>query len=83
MTSMNAAVVTSFAEPPCYQPFDVPQPRRDGAVGAADYLAELPPLISEITAGRITVTVSTVPLADVEQAWTRQEAPGERTVLIP
>jgi len=42
MTSMNAAVVTSFAEPPCYQPFDVPQPRHDGAVGTADYLAELP-----------------------------------------
>jgi hypothetical protein len=54
-----------------------------GAVGAADYLAELPPLISEISAGRITVKANAVPLADVEQAWTRPEAPGERTVLIP
>ena len=26
MASMNAAVVTSFAEPPHYQPFEVPQP---------------------------------------------------------
>ena len=54
-----------------------------GAVGAADYLAELPSLISEISAGRITVTTRTVPLADVEQAWTRPETPGERTVLVP
>jgi NADPH:quinone reductase-like Zn-dependent oxidoreductase len=54
-----------------------------GAVGAADYLAELPPLISEISAGRIAVKANPVPLAHVEQAWTRPEAPGERTVLIP
>ena len=46
-------------------------------------LAELPSLISEISAGRITVTTSTIPLAEVEQAWTRPETPGERTVLIP
>ena len=54
-----------------------------GAVGTAGYLAELPPLISEISAGRITVTTSTVPLAEVEQAWTCPETPGERTVLVP
>ena len=54
-----------------------------GAVGAADYLAELPSLVSEISAGRITVKANPVPLAHVEQAWTRPEAPGERTVLIP
>ena len=54
-----------------------------GAVGAADYLAELPSLISEISVGRITVTTSTVPLADAEQAWTRPETPGERMVLVP
>jgi len=47
------------------------------------YLAELPPLVSEISAGRITVKANAVPLAGVEQAWTRQEASGERTVLIP
>ena len=54
-----------------------------GAVGPAGYLAELPSLISEISAGRITVITSTIPLAEVEQAWTRPETPGERTVLIP
>jgi NADPH:quinone reductase-like Zn-dependent oxidoreductase len=29
MTNMNAAVVTSFDEPPHYKPFEVPQPRSD------------------------------------------------------
>jgi NADPH:quinone reductase-like Zn-dependent oxidoreductase len=29
MTTMNAAVVTAFGEPPRYQPFDVPQPGPD------------------------------------------------------
>ena len=72
MTRMNAAVVTSFAEPPRDQPFEVPQRRRDGEV-----------LVDVIAVGRITVTTSTVPLADVEQAWTRPETPGERTVLVP
>jgi len=24
-----------------------------------------------------------VPLADVEEAWTRSDVPGERTVLVP
>ena len=28
MATMNAAVVTSFDEPPHYQQFEVPQPRR-------------------------------------------------------
>jgi hypothetical protein len=48
-----------------------------------DYLAELPALVDEIDAGTIAVTASTMPLADVEQIWTRAEAPGERTVLVP
>jgi hypothetical protein len=54
-----------------------------GAVGAAGYVAELPPLISEITAGAILVTAEAVPLADVERAWSRPEAAGVRTVLVP
>ncbi len=29
MTTMNAAVVTSFDEPPHYRPFDVPEPQND------------------------------------------------------
>jgi hypothetical protein len=122
---MNAAVVTSFAEPPHYQPFEVPQPNapdefivdvlavglhprvRSGAAGAhytssgtlpmipgvdavgrrpdgtRVYLAELPSLVAEITAGTIAVTATTMPLADVEKIWPQPEAPGERTVLVP
>jgi hypothetical protein len=33
--------------------------------------------------GAIAVKANTLPLADVEEAWTREEAPGERTVLVP
>jgi hypothetical protein len=46
-------------------------------------MAELPSLVEEITAGTIAVRASAVPLADVEDAWTRRETPGERTVLVP
>ncbi len=54
-----------------------------GSVPAADYRAELPALAREISAGTIAVTANTAPLSDVEQAWTRPEVPGERTVLLP
>jgi NADPH:quinone reductase-like Zn-dependent oxidoreductase len=54
-----------------------------GAVGLADYLAELPSLIDAISNSAITVKANTMPLADVEEAWTRKEPPGERTVLVP
>ena len=54
-----------------------------GSVGPADYLAEMPSLIDAISNGVIAVKATTVPLAEVEQAWTRKEAPGERTVLVP
>jgi hypothetical protein len=33
--------------------------------------------------GAIAVKANTMPLADVEEAWTCEEAPGERTVLVP
>jgi NADPH:quinone reductase-like Zn-dependent oxidoreductase len=54
-----------------------------GAVSATAYLAELPSLIHEITAGTIAAKPNTVPLADVEAIWTRPDPPGERTVLVP
>jgi NADPH:quinone reductase-like Zn-dependent oxidoreductase len=54
-----------------------------GAVSAAAYLAELPPLVDEITAGTIAVTPRTMPLADVETIWSQPDTPGERTVLVP
>lgn len=54
-----------------------------GAVSTKTYLAELPSLIEEIDAGTIAVQPNAVPLAEVEEAWSRPDAPGTRTVLVP
>ena len=54
-----------------------------GSVSPRTYLAELPSLMAEITAGTIAVSAEEVPLAEVESVWTRKESPGERTVLVP
>jgi NADPH:quinone reductase-like Zn-dependent oxidoreductase len=54
-----------------------------GSVSPRAYVAELPSLVAEITAGTISVRANSVPLSEVEQAWTTKEPPGERTVLIP
>jgi len=39
--------------------------------------------VDQIDSGAIAVTANTVPLADVEMAWTRADMPGQRTVLVP
>jgi NADPH:quinone reductase-like Zn-dependent oxidoreductase len=54
-----------------------------GAVSTENYLAELPSLIDQIDAGTIRLRAKAVPLADVEATWSLEDAPGERTVLIP
>jgi NADPH:quinone reductase-like Zn-dependent oxidoreductase len=54
-----------------------------GSVSPAFYLAELPSLVDEINAGTIAIEVTTEPLAQVTQAWTRPQTPGQRTVLAP
>jgi NADPH:quinone reductase-like Zn-dependent oxidoreductase len=54
-----------------------------GAISPAAYLAELPALVQEISSGAITVNPATVPLAEVEAAWTRPDQAGVRTVLVP
>ena len=54
-----------------------------GAVSAQGYLAELPSLIAEISAGRLRLIPRPVALHDVEQAWLRSDVPGERTVIVP
>ena len=54
-----------------------------GSVSPARYLAELPSLIEEINAGRIAVRRGRAALADVENAWGRNETAGVRTVLVP
>jgi NADPH:quinone reductase-like Zn-dependent oxidoreductase len=54
-----------------------------GAVSTAGYLAELPSLIDEITADRLTLATRSVPLRDVEAAWMAPERSGERIVIVP
>ncbi len=53
-----------------------------GSVSAREYLAELPALAEEITAGRFDLDARAVPLADVEQAWAATET-THRIVLVP
>jgi NADPH:quinone reductase-like Zn-dependent oxidoreductase len=53
-----------------------------GSVSAREYLAELPALAEEITAGRFDLDARAVPLADVEQAWATTET-AHRIVLVP
>ncbi|GAA2574506.1 zinc-binding alcohol dehydrogenase family protein [Winogradskya consettensis] len=54
-----------------------------GAVSTRGYLAELPALIDELTAGSFGIRTRTVPLSDVTQAWQTPGASDERVVLIP
>jgi len=54
-----------------------------GSVSPAIYRAELPSLVDAIGAGAIAVNAVTMPLAEVEAAWTRPQEPGERIVLVP
>lgn len=45
--------------------------------------ARLPELASAVSSGILAIKPRRIPLADIEQAWARTDAPGERTVLIP
>ena len=53
-----------------------------GAVSTRAYLAELPSLIDEIDNGGLAVTAHSIPLTQVETAWTAPQIPGVRTVLV-
>lgn len=54
-----------------------------GAVSIEVYRAELPSLVEEIHAGRISVRPRAVPLSEVERVWPEPDVSGERTVFIP
>ena len=54
-----------------------------GSVSPRTYVAELPSLVEEITAGPIAFRANAVPLADVEDVWARRETSGERMVPVP
>src|ERR1700722_9706091 len=61
MTTMNAAVVTSFDEPPRYQPFQVPVPA-DGEVLADVLAAGLHARVRSGAAGRHYTSSGTLPM---------------------
>jgi hypothetical protein len=54
-----------------------------GSVTTAGILAELPELATQIVQGVFAVNPVTVPLANVERAWTTPAVPGERVVIVP
>jgi NADPH2:quinone reductase len=45
--------------------------------------AKLPELAAAVASGALAIRPRTVPLAEVEAAWQHQDAPGERTVIVP
>ncbi|MBT0773199.1 zinc-binding alcohol dehydrogenase family protein [Kineosporia sp. J2-2] len=54
-----------------------------GSVPTRDILAELTQIAAAVAEGRITVDVTTVPLAGVEQAWGRARDSDRRIVITP
>jgi len=40
-------------------------------------------MFAMVAAGGLQLPTRTVPLADIEQAWTAPETPGVRTVVTP
>lgn len=54
-----------------------------GSVSTAGIVAELPELAREIDRGAFAVDAEAIPLAEVEEAWTRPVAPGRRLVFVP
>jgi NADPH:quinone reductase-like Zn-dependent oxidoreductase len=54
-----------------------------GAISAAEFLAEIPALIGELAAGTVSVDALQVPLHDVEKAWDVSFSPEKRIVFVP
>jgi NADPH:quinone reductase-like Zn-dependent oxidoreductase len=54
-----------------------------GAVGGKKVLAEIPEIARCLSSGVLSVEARTVPLADVEQAWTDPSDPARSIVLVP
>jgi NADPH:quinone reductase-like Zn-dependent oxidoreductase len=62
MATMNAAVVTSFGEPPHYQQFDVPQPASDREVLVDVLAVGLHPRVRTGAAGAHYTSTGTLPM---------------------
>src|SRR5579862_7523219 len=62
MATMNAAVVTSFEEPPHYQQFEVPQPARDQEVLVDVLAVGLHPRVRTGASGAHYTSTGTLPM---------------------
>jgi NADPH:quinone reductase-like Zn-dependent oxidoreductase len=62
MAKMNAAVVTSFSEPPHYQQFEVPQPTTDDEILVDVLAAGLHPRVRTGAAGAHYTSTGTLPM---------------------
>src|SRR5580700_6156959 len=62
MDKMNAAVVTSFSEPPHYLPFDVPEPRTGDEMLVDVLAAGLHPRVRSGAAGAHYTSTGTLPM---------------------
>jgi NADPH:quinone reductase-like Zn-dependent oxidoreductase len=54
-----------------------------GSVSATTLLGCVPGIVAEIAAGRLSATVHPISLRETAAAWTTQESPGERIVIVP
>lgn len=54
-----------------------------GSLSTAEIVAELGELAEHVSAGTFAVDPLATPLADVESAWERATAPGQRIVFVP
>ena len=54
-----------------------------GSVSTRGIVEELPELARQIGLGRFAVDPVSVPLSEVERAWTTPAAPGQRIVVVP
>jgi NADPH:quinone reductase-like Zn-dependent oxidoreductase len=81
MDKMNAAVVTSFSEPPHYLPFDVPQPRTGDEMLVDVLAAGLHPRVRSGAAGVHYTSTGTLPMIPGIDA-VGQRADGKRIYFV-
>ena len=74
MARMNAAVVTSFAEPPHYQPFEVPQPNAADEFIVDVLAVGLHPRVRSGAAGAHYTSSGTLPMIPGVDAVGRRHA---------
>jgi NADPH:quinone reductase-like Zn-dependent oxidoreductase len=81
MATMNAAVVTSFSEPPHYQQFEVPQPASDEEVLVDVLAVGLHPRVRSGAAGAHYTSTGTLPMIPGIDAVARR-ADGKRIYFV-